>query len=576
MVPKDTAANLRFRSELIRLGSESHEAAHELWIMCKRDPLFYINSFAWTHSPKDFPDCPEQPFITWPCQDEAFGQIYEAIGSHDLLIEKSRDMGASWLILLAMEHKWHFLSWQSFLLVSRKEEYVDKAGDMKSLFAKLDFLHHRLPGWLMPNVDRKKLHLKNLDTGSMFDGESTNGDVGRGDRRTAVMADEFASVDNQKTVIQSLRANTNCIIFNSTPQGRNNEFYRRAQNRHTRKVRLHWSQHPIKAAGLYYDSLGHPRSPWYDKLCEEEPPFVVRQEYDIDYLGSDVMYFDPIVLEDMIQNDVRPAVEAELDYDLETFEPVGFSVREGGAWKLWIPLDEFGRTTQRDAFGVAGDVSAGTGSSNSTIAVVNLVTGEKVASFSSPRIDPTRLGHMMMAAGRFFRSETNEPAILCWEANGPGRHCGQAIEEAQYPNVYWREAAMSGGTAKRFPGWWNSDDEKNKAFNNYRLDIKAKKFINRDEEAIRECWDYVYQVGKGPINKQSVETDDPSGARDNHGDRVISDILANLLRREYGTTAKEVETERDDTFYARLKLNLLHDRRRRRRKQADGWVMKKW
>ncbi len=33
-------------------------------------------------------------------------------------------------------------------------------------------------------------------------------------------------------------------------------------------VRLHWSLHPDKAQGLYYDETGKPRSPWYDNEIE--------------------------------------------------------------------------------------------------------------------------------------------------------------------------------------------------------------------------------------------------------------------------------------------------------------------
>lgn len=50
-------------------------------------------------------------------------------------------------------------------------------------------------------------------------------------------------------------------------------------------LRLHWTLHPEKAKGLYYDAEGRPRSPWYDneikkkKMTED----AVARELDIDY-----------------------------------------------------------------------------------------------------------------------------------------------------------------------------------------------------------------------------------------------------------------------------------------------------
>ena len=50
-------------------------------------------------------------------------------------------------------------------------------------------------------------------------------------------------------------------------------------------VRLHWSLHPDKAQGLYYDETGKPRSPWYDNEIEAKQmtKAAVARELDISY-----------------------------------------------------------------------------------------------------------------------------------------------------------------------------------------------------------------------------------------------------------------------------------------------------
>ena len=79
---------------------------------------------------------------------------------------------------------------KSFLLVSRVQDYVDKPGNPKALFWKIDFLLNNFPPWLKPRGyreanHRRLLHIENPENGSVIDGESTTGNVSRGDRRTA-------------------------------------------------------------------------------------------------------------------------------------------------------------------------------------------------------------------------------------------------------------------------------------------------------------------------------------------------------------------------------------------------------
>ena len=139
LVPRDPAQNLKFREEMVQMGSTDKKAAEELYIMCSRDMLFYINTFCWTYDPRVGDGT--LPFITYDFQNESFGDLHDCIGKRDIVIKKSRDMGASWMLLTVFEYMWHFRPSQSFLLVSRNEDYVDKPGNPKSLFWKIDFIH---------------------------------------------------------------------------------------------------------------------------------------------------------------------------------------------------------------------------------------------------------------------------------------------------------------------------------------------------------------------------------------------------------------------------------------------------
>ena len=124
LVPKEMEANLAFRKDIIAFGNQGTKEKNTLLSMCRNDIMFYINTFCWTYDPRL--KVSTVPFLTYPYQDDAILKIIESVDKgEDLLIAKSRDMGASWLILTAFEWLWRFKHGQSFLVVSRNEDYVD-------------------------------------------------------------------------------------------------------------------------------------------------------------------------------------------------------------------------------------------------------------------------------------------------------------------------------------------------------------------------------------------------------------------------------------------------------------------
>lgn len=550
LVPKGLKENLRFRKEMMRAGQSDRETAAELWAMCSRDLLFYINGFVWTHTPL-LTDTPLLPFITYPFQDDGFSTLHDAIGKEDRLIEKSRDMGASWMCVTVMEWFWHFRPMQAFLLVSRNEKYVDNGGDPKALMFKIDFIHKHLPGWLMPSMTRKVLHFENNDNGSTIDGESTTGDVARGARLTAILMDEFAAVERDHEALESTQAATKCRLFNSTPKGSGNAFYDMAHKPGMKKLRFHWSQHPDKNRGLYQaDEFGivrvldtsyrfaddYPfvldgklRSPWYDNECDRAPNAqLIAQELDIDYKGSDFQFFDSKLLDRICRETVVPPyVCGELDYDTATGKRPEFTPIANGRLRLWIYPDGRGRVPTDRNYVVGCDIATGTGASNSVLTVGDCKTGEKVAEFVESNMRPDELACMALALCNWFECADEVGAYLVWESNGPGRVFGSKIIELGYRNFYYRqnERTLTKG-ATDLPGWEASTDSKRVLYSEYQSALKDGRFINRSEPAVAECREYVYLRGSDTIeHSRRRRTEDPSGARDNHGDRVTADAL---------------------------------------------------
>ena len=548
IAPRSFLENLRYRRALLRWvtaegeDDEVHIARRDhVWQMCLEDPFFYFDSFVFTYNPRDLVN-PSLPFILYDFQREALAGMIDALGAEDFLIEKSRDMGASWLCSGAFEWAWHFLPQKtSFLLVSRKEELVDKRGDMKSLMARLDFTLDHQPRWLRPRIVRTALNLVNVDNGSAINGESTTGDVGRGDRRTAVLLDEFAAVDDAHKVLRSTRDVTNCRIFNSTPNGAHGAFYDLRCKEDIRKFRFHWSLHPEKNRGLYTDETGRLRSPWYDRECSRcVHPMEIAQELDIDYNASEEQFFDDVLLNRVIKHTRDPIysyqpVFEEITATLQALDPV-----QSGEFKVWEPWS-IESPPPKGRYCVACDISQGTGATPSVASVGDLLTGERIAELVTTVRKPHVFAALAIALCRWFHN-----GLLIWETNGPGTVFTDTVLEIGYKNVYYRSGRVSVTSKTAQPiGWASNKQSKQSLLSNYRKMLSDGILVNYSKASLDECRSYTYGAN-GDVTHSRVRSKANTGSssRENHGDRVIADaLLAFVLEQHSVSSAKTFAAE---------------------------------
>ncbi len=548
-VPKERAANLRFRKELLLRSRQDNLLRAGYRAACRQDLLFYVNAFVWTFDPRT--QLKLLPFVTWPVQDRAFLTILDCIEQgRDLVIEKSRDMGASWMSLVVMEWLWHFHPGMSFLMVSRKEGLVDAPGDPDSLFWKVDFVHKHLPLWLRPETDRRRLHFGNVGNGSTIDGESTTAAAGVGGRRTAMFIDEFSRIEEGYQLLAGTADTTRCRIFNFTPYGTNNAAYDLARREDVKKLRLHWSEHPEKAAGLYrsqagkvevLDALfvyppdfnftldGRTRSPWYDGECRRRAnEREVAQMLDIDYQGSAYQFFDRWTIQTLMAEYCVPAYwEGDVLFDPDTGKFLGLERREGGPLRLWCHLSKDDRPPP-GKYAAGADLSTGSGATNSCFAVVDCTTGEKVAEYTSPFLRSEQMAPRCVALCWAFKDEANEGALFAWEYGGPGVVFGKEVVETYgYRNIYYRRAENRiEKKVSDFPGWYPNPDLKTLLLQEYRAALSTRQMVNRSKEALEETLKFIHDKNGQVLHAGEIGGNDPSGARANHGDRVIADALA--------------------------------------------------
>lgn len=558
LIPKDLNKNLEWRREMALAGGARGAMRRALYVMCTRDPLFFINTFCWLFEPRGENAGP-CPFNTYEFQDRVILEICQSLGKTDIGIEKSRDMGMSWVMLTVFFWRWMFRKTQSFLIVSRNEDLVDKTGDTDTLFWKLDQLYEYLPGWLKPQRNRTRLNFQNIDNGSVINGASTTGNIGRGGRRTALLLDEYGAfpTDYGYAALSATQAVTDCRVFLSTPQGGAGAYYdvMHDPDLDLYKIRLHWSEHPHKKVGLYTSNNGKLeildkqykfpagykficddklRSPWYDRECRRCPvPQHIAQELDIDYLGSSYLFFDRDMIRMVIKRDARPPYRiGELQWESDEVNPRGFADEKHGRFRLWCHPDARGLIPGDRKYVLGCDPSFGSvdekgrGASNSVMVLADRETGEKIGEFAGTGIKPHQLAEYAVAICKWATDADGVGALLIWEGNGPGLPFANEVKRLGYRHVYYRGDETAFSVQRRTnPGWWSTHDSKRILLSEYQRAIATGEFVNRSEVALEECEYYVVLPDGRIEHLKATTTIDPTGARANHGDRVIADAV---------------------------------------------------
>ena len=248
----------------------------------KHHPVDFINAFGCTYDPRNVDvGLPALiPFLLFPKQAEFVPWVVARWRAReDGLVEKSRDMGVTWLCVAIAVWMFLFHGGVSVGFGSRKEEYVDQLGDPKSIFWKVRKFLELLPVEFRPKGYIEKRHAPfmrviNPETGATIIGEAGD-NIGRGNRTSIYFKDESAFIERAEAIERALSQTSNCKLDLSTPNGNGNVFYRK---RHAGKVPIftfHWRDDPRKD------------ETWYQReRAKADNPVTVAQELDIDYNAS--------------------------------------------------------------------------------------------------------------------------------------------------------------------------------------------------------------------------------------------------------------------------------------------------
>jgi hypothetical protein len=505
------------------------------------DFCLWLRLTGWTYAPKEVDPVsgrevpsirPNRPFVPWACQERAALEILDSVTKgRDVVIRKSRDMGASWLLAAVSAWGWLFKGWQT-LLVSRVEDGVDRPGDPDSLMWKVDYLLESQPPWVLPmdakvllkrgSETRQHMMLRNPESGATIAGQASTAHVGRGGRRTMVMFDEFASMGDAEAAWRSAADCTACRIAVSTPLGSGTHYATlvrmgRSQG-DPRLVELLYTDHPLKGMGAEtrVDVDGRVTgtagseyvwTPWLGEQVRRRDTVDMAQNVFATEVGSGSNFFVPSVVTSHMNEYSVPGQRCELLRGRWVEDP-------NGRWRVFRMGD-----VMRE-YVMFADPAYGTGAANAAVCVMDAQSREVVAEFADPHIPPHELANEMVEVAMTEYRGRRLP-MIGWEVNGPGAAMHHDFIRIGYHAVYRQR--MVGTTTARVTvryGWNSSRRAKRTILSALSRAISQGDVRIPSEDTLREMLDYVI-TADGSIEAAST-VDLSSGARESHGDRVVA------------------------------------------------------
>lgn len=241
-----------------------------------------------------------KPFFLFDYQKEIIDKIRWAEdfgGDVEILIDKPRGMGITWLIVAYFYWKWLFTpNWTAFIL-SRTETEVDDgtASPGNSIFSKFRWTIAHTPKWLLPEGFKPKgekgtatdstLKIINPVLKSGLFGSSTNSNAGRSRRYSIILVDECFAIDRFTETHRSLTSVARIQIYVSTTKAsREAKNFKDSVEKAGNYISLDWRDHPWKDEEWYQQQL----------LRAEFDPEVMK-EIDKGYSVSEKLQYYPEV-----------------------------------------------------------------------------------------------------------------------------------------------------------------------------------------------------------------------------------------------------------------------------------------
>ena len=557
----------QFRARLEVLAKQGVEFRAALVDACRKSMTFWCDGFVNTYQQTTIDAEGRQtaltgagvdaPYITWPIHKALRGELDRCIKEgRDLIVPKSREVRATWDVLLWIMHKFLFTPGFTAILVSEIEDKVDKAGNPGALFPRLDYVLKSVPAWMLPgSIHRtfKHLGLKVERDVRSIDGTSTTENIGVGDRRTVILLDEAARNPFMRDIWDATRDVTKTRVALSTPRGPG--FFRELCFSNRRVFPMGYWDHPDKGRGRELredDGQGSVTgragrhfwwTPWFEVERQERTKIDIGQNLLLDFdIGGNTVFDSALVMQAIEEGQRFPPRVGRLVHDLEGAErDLSIRRRERDAIKfvddprgnlcVWCELDR-NRNPIVGPCCLGADVSNGLGQSNSTLAGIEIDTGVEIAKLADANLTVHEFARVYAMLGIWLghhseRRDKWQCAAGNFEANGSGQNLEKYLRELGYSPLH-HDGDKS--------GWHSNLKSKRAEMEEVSRALSLGTLIVRDVPTLQEASTYVYTVSGGV--EPEVLGQEP-GARATHGDRCIATLTAWIIARRGRTVPKK-------------------------------------
>jgi hypothetical protein len=256
------------------------------WRRCEADEDYFVERY-WSVS------TPDRGRILMDMSDRPYQRqglaLFRNPEHRKIITLKSRQVG--WTTLCAVHSFWEafFHPDQYVLFISRREE------DAKFILRKADYGYRWLPDWMKergPNRTDSTGQRMTFDNDSVIRSEPSQSDPARGQTATLIIADEFASLQDQEEAWASMEPVADLggrIFLLSTAKGMGDLFSAMWQGATTGRNGFHPVFIPWSAVPMRDDQ-------WYDEKVNSLLPWIRAQEYPSNpeeaFIQSGAMVFD--------------------------------------------------------------------------------------------------------------------------------------------------------------------------------------------------------------------------------------------------------------------------------------------
>lgn len=307
--------------ELIKLDGDPIYRLKQFEKVYGNDVIKFVEQFGIIKIPEY--NSAAKPFFLFSYQKNILLKLVDSeddINEHEILIDKVREMGLTWVLVWYIIWRWLFKKGWSAFVMSRTEDEVDDGSDNpdNSIFGKIRWSIKKLPLWIKPEGFTHKfkkgtstdmtLRILNPALGTSINGSTTNAQAGRSRRYNFVFVDEAFYVDNFGSVYSALQTVARTKVFVST--SRAGFVYKSLRDLCEEKddyISLSWKDNPFK------DQI------WYDEQMKKASvDDNVMKEIEVSYAVSGKSQYYP----ESAKAQVRP-VEYDRQLPIYVFLDIG-------------------------------------------------------------------------------------------------------------------------------------------------------------------------------------------------------------------------------------------------------------